>query len=308
MSGHELDLGPGSVPVFSPDGTRAAFIAGDDAVNTGGHLHIVELEDGSTSELAATGNAVIWQDARLLSVRHPDGTWNSVDVDTGRTQPTDSPTPPPAPGPDPANGAYELRELERVGTPLQRGGNSRKRFEAVFRDGSSTIFEAYWAVPYSPSTVVIATEPQPDTLATNLFLVNLETGEAMFLVSTYASSPNWPLTAGNGRLLWTERYCALVDEETNLLEPAGDVMFFDVSSDTLTRIEFPAALSRSPWEGVYASLSGDDAFQVGTFGVRARGSFESMTLTVVFPTEVFDWTDDWTFAATGQTPGHGGLC
>ena len=104
----------------------------------------------------------------------------------------------------------------------------------------------------------------------------------MFLVSTYASSPNWPLTAGDGRLLWTERYCALVDEDTNLLEPAATSCSSTSPAARSTRIEIPA-LGRSPWEGVYASLSGRITFQVGTFGIRARGSLESMTLFRRFP-------------------------
>ena len=67
--GRLFELGAGTVPVFSSDGARAAYLAGEDALNTGGQLTVVSLADGSKDVLGTTGNVVRWLDRDALLVR-----------------------------------------------------------------------------------------------------------------------------------------------------------------------------------------------------------------------------------------------
>jgi hypothetical protein len=307
-AGVAINLGPGSVPTFNPDGTMAAFAAGDQAL-LGGRLMVVDLETGQARPLGdhSVQFTILWLDNSAVLI-HEAGSddWLIVDVATGQAEPTTAPDNALFEGE--ARFGYRLRGVENIGERLQRGGNSRALYWLTTEDNRRYEFEAYWAFPQSEERIIVATAPDTMTLETNLFSVDLATGEATFLVTTFASSPNWPVSAVGTKVLWTERYCALIDEATNLIEPAGDTFLLDTETGAVLRIVAPELRGAAEFEGINATLVDETRFRTGTFGLEAVVDIEAGRVEFSLPVAARSHTGDYRYAGMGQFPGHGGLC
>ena len=182
------------------------------------------------------------------------------------------------------------------------------------------MFRANKVEPAGPGEIVVATTPAcrgPDNalvecyevLATlenqtpeayiagtsNIYIVNLGTGEASFVATaSYNASVrfwpmNWPLVADASFVAWTESYCG---------QPSGQTRIFDRSSTQLTEVNVSA----------WVSLR-DGSIGFGEFGPRLVFDPRTFQYAAVLP-EVTDvsWSADMRYAAVGAAFGHGGLC
>jgi hypothetical protein len=184
-------------------------------------------------------------------------------------------------------------------------------------------FEANQVEPAGPGEVVIATTPVCyeaswisdcyDVLSkleaqssstggqatvegtTNIFLVNLTTGEATFVsTATYNASTglwpmNWPLVANQDYVAWTESYCG---------NPAGMTRIYDRKTGTITELN----------QGDWLALAGG-RLELGSKGSAAIIDPATLQYVSVLPElSGVNWSGDLRFAAVGQGFGHGDVC
>jgi hypothetical protein len=188
-------------------------------------------------------------------------------------------------------------------------------------------FRAIAAAPAGPGTIVIATSPQCATSSggtawceevlaairqstpptsttpqygegtTNLFLVDIETGEATF-VATATYNPhaqiwpmNWPLIADEDYVIWTESFCG---------QPQGKTRIFERSSREITELDVSPFVK---WQG--------DGVGIGEFGSTAVFDPATLDYVAVAPGGIgvdFRWSPDLRYVGVGAVLGHGGLC
>jgi hypothetical protein len=179
----------------------------------------------------------------------------------------------------------------------------RNRFELQDQDGGPVLlpFEAYMVKPAGPGELVVATPPTtPRDGTTNIFIVEIASGQATFVATSRFSVWNWPLAADAARVVWTEDFCGL---------PPGRTRIYDRRSEMLTEVD------RSDW----VELTPDGAIAASRFGFGARWLVDPATLTYIVtipelapgvPGSAGDvsWSPDYRYASHGIVGGHGGLC
>ena len=189
-------------------------------------------------------------------------------------------------------------------------------------------FRAIAAAPAGPGEIVIATSPQcvtsgggtawcEEVLAeirettplsntapqygegtTNLFLVDIETGNAEY-VATATYNPhaqiwpmNWPLIADEDHVIWTESFCG---------QPQGKTRVFERSASRgITELDVSPFVR---WQ--------DDGVGIGEFGSSAVFDPETLEYVAVAPEGIgvdFRWSPDLRYVGVGAVLGHGGLC
>ena len=184
-------------------------------------------------------------------------------------------------------------------------------------------FEANLVEPAGPGEVVIATTPvcyeaswitdcydvlskleaqSPGAGAqtgvegtTNIFIVNLTTGEATFVATaTYNASTglwpmNWPLVANENYVAWTESYCG---------NPAGMTRIYDRKTGTITE------LNQGNWLALAAGR-----LELGGKGSASIIDPSTLQYLSVLPDlSGINWSDDLRYAAVGQGLGRGDVC
>ena len=221
--GTEENLGPGVSKAFSPDGTRLAWTAG--LPTEAGEIWVLDLQTGERKALGA-GWVTLWTDDETLYVQdYRTNEREFVDAGTG----------------DRAAAPGQEVVFPPLGSPVEAGGY-QLRYEALgdYPRWSSTYlvedlsgarlplrFDVYRAVLAPDGALFVATTPEepsgPDPNAgphietglSNLFEVDLDTGEATFIATALVTAPGWPFSASESIVVWTEDACSAVDEPTH---------------------------------------------------------------------------------------------
>jgi hypothetical protein len=125
---------------------------------------------------------------------------------------------------------------------------------------------------------------------TNIFLVFIALGQAVFIATSPAYGPNWPLIADEDFVAWTEDYCAPAPGRTRL---------FDRGTSEIRELDATLWLD---------SFTPDGLLAAGAFGAEELIDPESLQYTAVLPPSEAQWSSDYRYASVGQVGGHGGLC
>lgn len=201
--------------------------------------------------------------------------------------------------------------------------SSKWLIEDVWTRDIVLAFEANKVEPAGPAEIVIATTPLcneanwitdcPEVLTkleaqnanpganvavegtTNIFLVNLLTGDATFVATTAYNAAtgrwpmNWPLVANEHYVAWTESYCG---------EPRGVTRIYDRATGQITE------LSTSEW-----LVLADDRLGLGEQGATAILDPATLEYLSVLPElSGVSWSPDLRYAAVGQGFSRGGVC
>jgi hypothetical protein len=161
------------------------------------------------------------------------------------------------------------------------------------------LFEAYHAVPAGrgwlavASVIEVSDVPNELGLAngtTNIFLVEIATGEATFIATSPWVYANWPLVANERYVAWTDAYCG---------QPQGTTHLYDRATGEIFDLE------QSLW---LVGFTDDGRLATDAFGPRSLIDLASMTYDAVLPGGEPAWSPDWRYASVGLAGGHGGLC
>jgi hypothetical protein len=306
-TGKEMNLGPGGVPSFSPDSTRAIWIAGEDPVSlVGGEARLIDLTTGSVTSLGpGRGFYPRFLDDNTVAFPLPDDSNSVVSVDLRSGARSD------ISGNEATNRYFERLDALRLTTPdgyrvswqadptaprLPRSGSaSEKVMVADTRSGQVALaFDAFAASPAGSGYVVVASKAKGQTV--NLFLVEIAGGQAQFIATTRWSG-NFPLVADDNRVVWIDNFCG---------DPPGNLEVYDRTTKQLTEVT-----------GVhdYVRLTPSGQLALGAFGARslmdpvtfATGPSLPASKSTTGASDV-SWSDDYRYAAHGLTGGHGGLC
>jgi len=299
VAGKETNLGPGSAPVFSPDGRLAAWSTGDGFAFTDREVKVIDLATGSVRAIAP-GRAPHWLDDDTVAYFLP-GTENklaALNLTTGiTTDVTDQRTPNVyidrlvAARETTPDGFRVTSVFASDATPLARGGQSWKdvKVTSVATGQVVLAFKAFEAAPAGKGHIVVAASPAGTTV--NLFLVAIATGQAEFIATARASEPNFPLVGDDARIAWVDDFCG---------QPPGNLTVYDRGEKTVTEVE-----------GVsdYVRLTPDGRLGLGAFGARRLMDPVSFQTVARIPTgSDVNWSPDYRYASHGWTGGHGGLC
>ena len=285
-----LALGPGQPGVFSPDSRRMAWIAG--AFGMDAELRVIDLD---SREQEAFGEAHFidgWADERTVVARLRDNTLILVDVESGTRQPSGYEQPVPAS----IQGDLRLeREPVAAGEGLTFMARVRDQFGALRLE-----VEAMDARFAGPGELLVALPWQDATATSNLFIVDLATGEASFVATAHLVTPNTlPLGATDAYIAWTDNYCAVAATGEESEEP-GVTRLLDRATGELTDIR-PA---------LWIYLAPGNRLGLGEFGPTALLDLDTLEYSTVLPEGAVDvaWSPDYRYASTGSTGGHGGNC
>jgi hypothetical protein len=208
VAGTELNLGPGSPAVFSPDSKRLAWVAAA-ARPAAGEVWLMDLQTGERISLGP-GRLPQFLDSERLAVYQPSANLFEV-INLTNNQRSHPSTPV----------AGEVVRLLPDGTALvqtlrQQTPNA-SGYTLRLPDGRRLLeFEALAAAPAGPGELVVATSPQDGT--TNIFIVNVASGVAEFVATSRWTPPSWPLGASADFVVWTEGYCGASQGKTRPFE------------------------------------------------------------------------------------------
>lgn len=294
----ETTLGAGFLGRFSPDSRRMLWTATPRGFGPSSEAWVIDL---STMERQRIGEGTTnaWVDSERLWFT-PSGSNQTqiVDLRTGERIAADPRAIADVYGPTVLAEGRVLRLADVGGQPAPWLGRS---YEVVNqRDGAVSLrFTALRVLVTAPGELVVATPPESDT--TNVFIVNVASGQATFVATSRFTPPNWPLAATAGLIVWTEDYCG---------SPAGKLRIYDRRTGELTETD------RSDW--VQLTPAGLLATSPHGFGARALFDPRAWRYTVTIPalapgvmtnsgSDVF-WSSDYRYASHGFAGGHGGLC
>ncbi|MGH2634451.1 MAG: hypothetical protein ACRDG3_13675, partial [Tepidiformaceae bacterium] len=294
-AGKEMDFGPGSLPVFSPDSKHAMWAAGDfGAAGVDGNIRLLDLATGIMTTIGtgrpapfADNDTAVWfLGSSAIAVK--------VNIHTlAQTRLTE------------AESTKLMQDLSTAGQVSRRTTSDGFRVEPV--DGSATAPPTKWQVVNVKSGAVvlqgieasfaiaagaghIAIETLPSGGTNNVFLISIATGESTFL-GTARVSFNASFAADERRVIWSSATC---------LEPPGGLFVYDRTTGQLAEAAGVGDASLTP--------SGDIA--VGGFGARVifdPTTFATLASLPGSPGDVH-WSPDYRFAAQGVVGGHGGIC
>ncbi|MBI2906209.1 MAG: hypothetical protein HYX92_00995 [Chloroflexi bacterium] len=299
VSRTETNLGEGTLGRFSPDSTKMVWVAGPQDWTRGKQeAWLLDLRTMEKRPLGP-GRMAGFIDNDHAYVIEPRGSNNVaiIDLRTGDTKQVTTSDLPGAKGYIPIT-TPEGNVLRRT-NPEQDYLLLRRAF--LLTDGKTgrTLleFEVYVAKPAGPGELVVATPPNDGT--TNIFIVDIATGQATFVATARYWPPNWPLAADKDYVMWTDDYCKYPDRGTTKL--------YNRRTGALTEIEATLWATFTPG-GLIAS---------GDFGARALIDRETLEYVLLIPdvdpnakSTGYDvsWSLDYRYATRGSTAGHGGLC
>ncbi|MFW6198026.1 MAG: SH3 domain-containing protein, partial [Myxococcota bacterium] len=171
------------------------------------------------------------------------------------------------------------------------------------------VADAHLIAPLDENTVLIVTEPHPDTLTVNFYLLDLDTLEPEF-VATTGFPPSRPDVHGS-RIIWTERACGIVvgAQRTAVAHP-GDVYRYDRTSGELTRFD-ASAVRDAGATALFVAPLGDGRLAIADsdrWGIRALIDGATMEPELVFPLPVRLRSPDGRYVAAGRAGDHGNRC
>lgn len=289
VNGTELNLGQGDLGRFSPNGGWMGWNAGPPYEFDDSEAWVIELSTLERRSLGP-GNFIRFQDdsTALIQVATGPTQYEVVNIRTGdRERVSGQPPPPTTPTPQHGLGITSAVADQRNGVRTS--------------DGQELLtFDVFRAVVAGPEDIVVMTIPEDGN--TNIFIVDIESGEATFI----ASSPitriaNHPFAANEDFIVWTDDYC-------NFDSP-GQTRVYDRRDGTITELD----------DRLWVSFTSDGLIASGTFGAKALIDPETFEYTFVLPALApgsegqssgpdVSWSPDDVYVSRGFAGGHGGLC
>ena len=294
----ERPLGLGGYANFSPDGTRLAWVTGDER-RLWTDLRLLELRTGDQRSLGRA-RSLRWVDDDTIVVHEVGNEMALIDVATGVHRPA---------------GGVNLnpveRAVEQAGYRLERVAKHEPYpyWRSTYRvthlaSGTAFTFDAYRAVLAPDGAMVMATVSEPATrkrpiegpdvgvMMSNIFAVDPATRQATFIATAQPSYPNWPFAASATHVIWQDDACG--EQRTPRLH--------DRRTGTLAEVRGPLE-----WPAVFTPAG---AIASGTFGAKALIDAETLQYLVVLPGGFSDvrWSPDYRHAVVSEQLGHGGLC
>ena len=332
-TGQAIDFGPGSTVTFSQDGQYAAWIAGDRAALApgsflSGEARVVTLATGE-QRVIGPGAAVLFPDTERLALQLPrqpleNAEWQLFDIDT--LQPSaDQTTPGGTPGERITSTGHILRSTPKPGTDLPRGGYGTTHFELLDPTDRHLVmeFDAYKVVDATATELVVASAwteiPAEPFTSHPVFLHYLDTttGQGKLFAFADASTPNWPLSANEKHVVWTNSFCGPEGStQVMIVDRASGMPFGIIRDSTDGTVDRPQPGS----DDAYMLLTPSGLIAQGSFGADALIDPVTMKYVAVLPPvqlipELQDngpvqptWSNDYRYAAYWQGGGHGGLC
>lgn len=289
--GTEVNLGPGSAPVFSPDGKLGAWGAGTtDAAALSGEIRVIELATGSVRVLGP-GRFPRFIENEVVAYFLPGGSNQLVAHNVATGAKTDI-----------TGQEVDRRNSERIFAERETTPDGFRVTSVSLGPGLSDVkvtntangqvvlaFQASAARPAGAGHIVVASKPSGATV--NLFLVSIATGQGEYVATTRFTDGNFPLVADGARIAWVDDFCG---------QPAGNLFVYERATNALTEVAGISAFVR---------LTPDGRLALGAFGARRLmhpTTFETVA-TIPDGSDV-NWTPDYRYASHGWTGGHGGLC
>jgi hypothetical protein len=292
-TGAAIDLGTGSLGRFSPDSTRMAWIALPADPYGDGEAWMIDLRTMEKRDLGPGRLAGFVDDGHVGVTRPSSNTTDVIDLATRARAPIEAipffPDPSNTTTPD----GYNLRREYRSDNPFPKS-------EFFLTDPTSGAplleFEAYQAIPAGRGSLVVATVPVPvgePNLqgfrhgTTNVFLVDIRTGEATF-VATGGAFMQFALAANDKYILWTDNYC-----------DNGNSRIYERKTGAITEID----------ASLWPAFTPGGLIVDGPFGGNALIDPKTLQYVATIPAVAdASWSPDYRYASLGIWGGHGGLC
>jgi DNA-binding CsgD family transcriptional regulator len=281
----ETNLGPGSLPSFSPDAQKAIWVAGDNAVSGhDGEILLVELPTGVVTTLGISRSA--WfVDNDTVAFFEPGDTTNSqisLDLRTGMKTPSVGGTVASQPTPTPYG--YRI-------TQEKAGPKGEYRIVSVLGPSGEILmpFDALNAIPADANHIAVQTRVNSGT--TNVFLIDLKTGAAQFLGTARIPNSSSLILANARQVIWFDNFCSITEQQ--------QAMVFQRANSELLAVDLPSNVAFTP----------DGRLLVARFGGGALLDPITFAATATIPPAGdIRWSPDYRYAAHGQTGGHDGPC
>ncbi len=296
--GVAIDLGPGAQPaVFSPDSTTAVWTVGPQ-FGQGTEAFVIDLATGAKRSLGPARLAGFRDDETAVTV-DADNVRHTVDVNTGEaTLAADDihidyfPT-----SPDPSPQDRYVIDPPGFASPDLRTYTIRDpRSDAVL-----LILEAVAVTSAGPDHV--AAVSAPIGARSNVYLIEVATGLTTFVATAIPGVNNFPFSADEQSILWTDGYCG---------DQPGMVTLFDRATAQITRLDFgsvgPNVNPR------WARLAPEGQIAIGSFGAADLIDRHTLAFRTVLPPRPdgyggdVTWSANYRYASHGPYGGHGGLC
>lgn len=296
-TGTTRDLGPGTQPAsFSPDGTKAAWAAGE-GFASGTEVFVTDLPGGQPRSLGPGRTAQFIDNSTLVVFSVGGNDRSLVDVATGARR---------AYAGEPIPGtllAHQPPSPAGVTVEPWNPGDTQVRTYTV-RDASSEAVLATFdaaAVAAAGKDELAVAAPPAEGRNSNVYLVNVRSGRVTYLATARMDVVNWPFSATADAVLWTDGYCVL---------PPGLPTLFDRKTNQLIHFEITTGFGTDRW----MLLTPGGLLASGSFGATALIDPATAQFQTVIPGSTdgwagdVSWSSDYRYASHGPYGGHGGLC
>ncbi|MGH2610771.1 MAG: hypothetical protein ACRDHF_16950, partial [Tepidiformaceae bacterium] len=296
-TGNAIDLGPGAQPAsFSPDETMAVFAAGSNFAN-GTEAFVVDLPSGQRRSLGPGRMAQFQPDGSIMVILPGGNERVSVDPVTGtRTPFTGDPN-------TSTNASPASAPEDYVTVPPLPTSPEVRTYTVSTNAGALVLTVGAVALTAAGPDEVAAVGPPVDGRS-NVYLIDLVTGEATFVASAVPGVNNFPFSANADYVLWTDGYCST--------QP-GPVTLFDRKAGELIRLDLSGA-SNVATDLRWMRLTTMGLMGVGGFGAKYLIDPETLEYVANIPSrpdgyggDVW-WSTNHRYASHGPYGGHGGLC
>jgi hypothetical protein len=271
------------------------WVALDDDSLGSGDVWMLEIASGER-RMMGEGRLAQFVDDGRVGVTSGDST-EIIDLSTGERQTVDGIPNDGEPFVEMTPDGYELRQEYASEYPYPAS-----TWFLTDPDSNRLLlkFEAFRAVPAGRGSLAVATSlniaGEPDASGhrngtTNVFLVDIATGEATFIATAGWSRLNWPLAASDSYVVWTPDFCA---------DEPGRTTLYDRRSGEMR------GLNASLW---VRAITDENVLVAGAFGPKELIDLERnayrFSLDGAGDTT---GTSDYGYISAGMFGGHGGLC
>lgn len=293
-TGEQIGLGRGSLAEFSPDSTKAAWVAFAPE-RFEGEARMIDLSSGERRSFGPARGTGFVDDTHIYVTAPGENSTTIIDLVTGDTEASGESIPTAdrfdlTTTPD----GYELRQQYSSQNPFPES----RWFLTDPTTGELLLeFSAYDVDPAGSGHLAVATLERGSL---NVFLVDIATGAATIIATSTWSPPNWPMIANERYVAWTDEFC---DAD------AGHTRIFDRADSTITEIDASLWLVDFTPEGLIGA---------GAFGPDALIDPETLEYVSVIPDAAPEatqqgggdktWSPDYRYASHGFAGGHGGYC
>ena len=299
VTGDETNLGEGGLGAFSPDSTKMVWAAGP-PFEVKEEVWLIDLSTMEKRSLGPGGLGRFVDDEHVLLAGAGGDNPEVVGLVTGeRVRGDDVPLRPDLDGVTTPDG-HVLREHAIVSGCCTPSDNN----DYVLKDGETgrplLEFRALTAAPAGHGELVLATPPANGT--TNIFIVEIATGEATFIATWQLSPSNWkPLAANEQYVMWTDDFCGHPPGS----DPPGRTYLYDRRTGLLTELE----------GSLLAKFTPGGLIAAGAFGARALIDPVTLEYVAVVPERApgalvdtggdVSWSPDYRYFTRGVSGGHG---